>query len=112
VSWSGDGRTVTVKAKDIAVKDSFTFGGPNEVAARVSFTVKWRMNTDHARSYEASHDRKSPQAFEGTFWDATATATMSGSESGFSFTSSGVSTRGPKGWAEVGAERNGVFVGN
>jgi hypothetical protein len=74
----------------------------------VSFGVEW--NATGPRTRLGSGDAvapTSPAAFLGTFREARAEARFSGSEIGFSFRGRADSERG---FAEVGRERNGVFL--
>ena len=107
---SRDGRTAVLRVSDLPVIDSFAFFGPNQTPASVSFRIEWRAAgefADHGSgSTVAATD---PAAFLGQLAPATSTATFEGSELGFSFRSDpGVSTA--RGYAQVGRERNGVYL--
>jgi hypothetical protein len=105
---SHDGRRATLEAKDVCVLDSFQFLGPNNVAASVSFKVRWEATGPRElRGSGTAVPPTDPAAFLGRFARARATGSFSGSEVGFSFAG-----RGDTGdtFAELGPERNGVFL--
>ena len=105
---SHDGRRATLEAKDVCVLDSFQFLGPNSIAASVSFTVRWEATGRRERRGSGTAvPPTDPAAFLGRFAPARATGSFSGSEVGFSFTGRG-DTDGT--FAELGPERNGVFL--
>jgi hypothetical protein len=110
LTFSRDGRYATLDVKRIEVIDSFTFGGPTGTPATVTLQVRWAAT---GRTVERGRGRTvpatDPAAFLGQFAVARSTAAISGSEFGFSFrTNAGVSTDGT--FAEIGRERNGIFV--
>ena len=99
-----------VVAKDVPVIDTFQFGGSFLVPATVSFLVEWE-STGPSRKLGSGKavGPKNPAAFRGTFAPARSTGRFSGSELGFSFASKpGANTE--RGYAEIGTERNGVFL--
>ena len=105
---SHSGRRATLDATDVCVLDSFQFGGPVNVPAKVSFTVRWEATGPPARRGKGSTvPATDPAAFLGRFASARSTGSFSGSELGFSFKGRG-DTDGT--FAELGAERNGVFL--
>lgn len=107
---SHDGRRATLEAEDVCVLDSFQFLGPNSIAASVSFTVRWEATGPRERRGSGTAvPPTDPAAFLGRFAPARATGSFSGSEVGFSFRSNpGADTDGT--FAELGPERNGVFL--
>jgi hypothetical protein len=107
---SRDGRRAVVAAKDVPVIDTFQFGGSFLVPATVSFLVKWEATgPSHKRGSGKAVGPKNPAAFRGTFARARSTGRFSGAELGFSFVSKpGANTE--RGYAEIGTERNGVFL--
>lgn len=107
---SRDGRRAVVVAKDVPVIDTFQFGGPFLVPATVSFLVNWEATGPSRKFGSGKAVRpKDPAAFRGTFASARSTGRFSGSELGFSFVSKpGASSE--RGYAEIGKERNGVFL--
>jgi hypothetical protein len=92
------------------VIDSFQFGGPDQIPAKVSYTVEWEatgpaVTLGKGKSVLATD----PAAFSGDFAPALARGSFSGRELAFSFKSDpGASSR--RGYAEIGRERNGVFL--
>jgi hypothetical protein len=107
---SHDGRRAVLDVEDAQVIDSFQFGGPNVTPSTVSFHIEWRATGPFVdRGKGTAVPATDPAAFLGSFAVARSTATFSGSEFGFNFTSDpGVST--DRGFAEMGRERNGVFL--
>jgi len=106
---SRDGSHATLEAKDVCVVDSFQFGGPVEVPASVSFTVRWdAIGPRQRRGSGSGVPPTDPAAFLGSFAFARSTAEFSGRELGFSFHSNLATTDG--GFAEIGPERNGTFL--
>lgn len=88
--------------------DSFTFGGPVNVPASVSFTIRWEATGRfEPRGKGSVVPATNPAAFLGRLAPARSTGSFSGSQVGFSFTGRG-DTDG--GYAQLGPERNGVFL--
>jgi hypothetical protein len=105
---SHDGRRASLEAEDVCVLDSFQLLGPNSVAASVSFKVRWEATGRRVRRGRGTEvPPTDPAAFLGRFAPARATGVFSGSEVGFSFAGRG-DTDGT--FAELGPERNGVFL--
>ena len=105
---SHDERRATLEARDVCVLDSFQFLGPTSVPARVSFTVQWQASGSRVlRGKGSAVPPTDPAAFLGRFAPARATGSFSGSQLGLSFTGRG-DTHGT--FAELGPERNGVFL--
>ena len=106
---SRDGGHAVLEANDVCVVDSFQFGGPVQVPASVSFTVRWdAIGPRQRRGSGAGVPPTDPAAFLGDFAFARSTAWFSGRELGFSFRSNRATTDG--GFAEMGPERNGTFL--
>lgn len=108
-SVSEDGQDATLVARDLPVIDSFQFGGPDMVPASVSFTITWealgkRRLRGRGRRVQPTH----PAAFLGRFARARSRARFSGSALGFSFRSDEATT--DLGYAQMGTERNGLFL--
>ena len=105
---SHDGRRATLDAKDVCVLDSFTFGGPTNVPASVSFKVRWEATGRFERRGRGLDvPPTDPAAFLGRFARARSTGWFSGFQPGFSFKGRGDTDRG---YAQLGPERNGAFL--
>jgi hypothetical protein len=107
---SRDGRRALLAAKDVPVIDTFQFAGTFLVPATVSFLIKWEATGPQKKLGSGKAvGPKNPAAFRGTFAPARSTGRFSGAELGFSFVSKpGASSE--RGYAEIGTERNGVFL--
>jgi hypothetical protein len=107
---SRDGRRALLAAKDVPVIDTFQYGGPFLVPATVSFEVKWKATGPPKELGSGKAvPPTDPAAFRGTFAPARSTGRFSGAELGFSFVSQ-PGTSSDRGYAEIGTERNGVFL--
>ena len=94
----------------MSVIDTFQFASQFLVPATVSFRVEWdATGPPEPLGSGNSVDPTDAAAFLGTFAPARSTGQFSGAELGFSFASKrGAST--DLGYAEIGTERNGVFL--
>ena len=110
IHFSNDGRRATVRAADVPVVDTFQFGGPNNIPAKVSFAMDWRATGPAVALGKGKSAIDPAAAFTGEFAPARATGSFSGTELfEFSFKSDpGASS--DKGYAEIGREQNGDFL--
>jgi hypothetical protein len=107
---SRDRRHAVLQVNNLPVIDTFVIFGPNDTPASMNFRIEW--NATGPRNQLGSGDavaETDPAAFLGGFRRARAEARLSGSEVGFSFRSQGKATS-KLGFAELGTERNGVFI--
>jgi hypothetical protein len=97
--------------RNLPVIDSFQFFGPSDTPALVDVDVEWEA-TDSAvaRGLGSGVGPTDPRAFLGEIAPAISKASFSGQEIGFEFESTGKATTDPQGYAQLGTERNGVFV--
>lgn len=107
---SRDGRSAVVDVEDLQVIESYRLLGPNTTPATLSFHMEWQATGPFVdRGKDASVAPTDPAAFLARFAVARSTAEFEVSEFGFSFKSnSDVST--DRGFAEMGRERNGLFL--
>ena len=107
---SDDRRRAVLDVKDIQVIENYQLFAPNSTPAALSFHIEWRATGSFVdRGKDATVAPTDPAAFLGRFAVAGSTAEFEVSEFGFSFRSDpGVST--DQGFAEMGRERNGVFL--
>jgi hypothetical protein len=107
---SHERRRAVLDVEDIQVIESFRIFGPNTTPATLSFHIEWQATGPFVnRGKGAAVAPTDPAAFLARFALARSTAEFEGSEFGFSFRSNrGVST--DQGFAEMGRERNGVFL--
>ena len=89
--------------------DTFVFGGSLAIAAQVNIDVLWRATSDPVEqgSKGAAVDPTSPAAFTGHFAEASCSGRVSGVETGFH---SKLASSRQAFFAEMGQERNGVFL--
>jgi len=99
-----------MKVRGLPIIDTFAFFGPNDTPATVDFDVEWRATgAAVTRGGGAGGDPTAPTAWLGEIAPAVSTITCSGAEIGFEFESrNGTST--DRGYAQIGNERNGVFL--
>lgn len=97
-------------AKDVPVLDTFQFANPFLVPSTVSFRVEWEATGPQNELGSGNTvPPTDPASFLGTFAPARSTGQFSGAELGFSFASKpGASS--DLGYAQIGTERNGVFL--
>jgi hypothetical protein len=93
------------------VIDSFVFFGPNDTPALVDFRIEWTATSPLApQGAGTGVPATDPRAWLGEIAPAVSTGSFSGREIGFEFESDrGVSTS-PRGWAQIGRVRNGIFL--
>lgn len=102
-----EGNTAELNVEHASVVDDFQFFGADFVPATVSIHMKWTATGDVHKHEPGSSAPTDPAHFDGNFRPAVATGSFSGSELGFSFTASASSEST---FAEMGDERNGVFL--
>jgi hypothetical protein len=104
-----DGRVARLRLRVLPLVDTFVFGGSLAIAAQVNIDVLWRATSDPVeRGKGAAVDPKSPAAFTGHFAEASCSGRVSGVETGFSFKTGELTADAF--FAEMGRERNGVFL--
>jgi hypothetical protein len=94
----------------VPVLDQFQFLGPNLVPATVSVEVHWQaISPTRSLGSGKTVPPTDPAAFLGQFARARAVGSFSGAELGFRFQSE-PRVSSDRGYAELGHERNGVFL--
>jgi hypothetical protein len=103
-------RRAQLHVRAIPQIDSFVFAGSNSTPATVDIRVRWEATGPRAQlgSGDSVADTD-PAAFLGTFAPARATGSFAGTELGFGFRTRTDATS-DLGYAELGSERNGVFL--
>jgi hypothetical protein len=107
---SRDGRRAVLDVREIDVIDSFSFNSGLGTPADVTLRVEWRASGPPvARGRGKAVAPTDPAAFLGTLATARSVGSFAGDEWGFAFASDpGASA--DRGFAEMGRERNGVFL--
>jgi hypothetical protein len=106
-----DGRRAVLQVKNLPVIDSFQFFGPNATPALVDFRAEWTATGPAvARGSGDAVPPTDAAAFLGQIAPAVSTISCSGEELGFKFASDSGATTAAGGWAQIGTERNGVFI--
>ncbi len=109
-SFSRRGRRAELELKGICLTDDFVFAGANSTPGVLDISVEWNA-TGPAEELGAGNTvpETDPAAFLGTFRTARATGSFAGVELGFGFKTRMEATS-DLGFAELGFERNGVFL--
>jgi hypothetical protein len=94
--------------ENVGVVDNVVFGGSGQTFSLVNIDVTWSAFGAVQEFRPGSSVPTDPTNFAGRFRFANAVATLSGFQSGFSFSSTDASSAGV--FAEVGRERNGIFI--
>ena len=106
-----DSQRAILHVQNLPVIDSFQFLGPNDTPAVVDFRVEWRATGPaEPHGMGAAVAPTDPGAFLGEIAPAVSTGTFSGSEFGFEFESIRRAGTSPRGYAQIGRERNGSFL--
>jgi hypothetical protein len=93
----------------LPIIDTFQIFGPNSQPAEVHFLVTWdATNPPVARGKGKAVAADNEAAFQGQIAPARSVGQFSGKQIGFAFTSDEASTE--RGYARIGAERNGSFL--
>jgi len=99
---------VRLHLENVGVVDNTFLGGPGQTFSLVNIDVTWSPFGEEQHFRPGSSVPTDPTNFEGRFRFANAVATLSGFQSGFSFSSTDASSAGV--FAEVGREGNGIFL--
>ena len=106
-----DGQVARLTLRGQPLVDTFVFGGPLAIAAQVDIDLLWQATgAPVERGQGAAVEPTSPAAFIGHFAEARCTGTISGFGTGFSFKTGELTSAAF--FAELGPERNGVFLGD
>jgi hypothetical protein len=109
-SFSRRGRRARLHVRNIGVLDTFVFAGANNAPAEVDMSVEWEATGPPQELGSGdSVPPDDPAAFLGTFREARATGSFAGIELGFGFMTR-MEADSDQGFAELGFERNGVFL--
>jgi hypothetical protein len=111
VNFNFDNRRAILHVQNMPVIDTFQFFGPSDTPALVNFHVEWRATGPAVtRGLGATVPPTDPGAFLGEIAPAVSTGSFSGEEIGFEFQSNRGASTSPRGYAQIGTERNGVFL--
>ena len=111
VDFRMDNQRAILHVRNLPVIDTFQFFGPSDTPALVDFQVEWRATGPAIpQGMGAAVGLTDPRAFLGEIAPAISTGTFSGEEFGFEFESRRGTSSSPRGYAQIGTERNGVFL--
>jgi hypothetical protein len=111
VDFKVDNRRAFLHVRNLPVIDTFQFFGASDTPALVDFRVEWEATGPAvARGLGNAVPATAPQAFLGDVAPAVSTGSFSGQEIGFEFQSNRGASTSPRGYAQIGTERNGVFL--
>jgi hypothetical protein len=104
-------RRAILHVRNLPVIDTFQFFGPSDAPALVDFRVVWEATGPPvAQGMGRGVPPTDPRAFLGEIAPAVSLASISGEEIGFAFESNGRASSAPQGYAQIGTQRNGVFL--
>lgn len=103
-----EGSVRRLHLENVGVVDNVSLGGPGQTFSLVNIDITWSNFAVATPFRPGSSVPTDPTNFAGSFSIADAAAILSGSQSGFSFSSTDASSTGV--FAEVGRERNGIFL--
>jgi hypothetical protein len=104
-------RRAVLKVRNLPVIDTFQFFGPNDAPALVDFRIEWKATGPPVlRGLGAAVEPTNPAAFLGEIAPAVSVGSFSGDELGFAFESQRDASTSPRGYAQLGTQRNGAFL--
>ncbi len=111
VDFTFDDRGARLRVQNLPVIDTFQFFGASDTPALVDFRVEWEATGPAIpQGMGSSVVSTDPRAFLGEIAPAVSTGSFSGQEMGFEFESNRGASTSPRGYAQIGKERNGVFL--
>ena len=111
VDFKMNDRRAVLDVRGLPVIDTFQFFGPSSAPGLVDFRVEWEATGPAVtRGMGAGVGPTDPRAFLAEFAPALSTGSFSGREIGFAFESNRRASTSPQGFAQLGTERNGVFL--
>jgi hypothetical protein len=111
VDFKIDNSRAILHVKNLPVIDTFQFFGPSDTPGLVDFRVEWEATGPAiSQGMGGAVPATDPRAFLGDIAPAVSTGSFSGEEIGFEFESNGRASTFPRGYAQIGTERNGVFL--
>jgi hypothetical protein len=111
VDFKFDNRRAFLHVRNLPVIDTFQFFGANDTPALVDFHVTWEATGPAVpRGEGAAVGPTDPAAFLGEIAPAVSRGSFSGEEMGFEFESNRGASTSPGGYAQIGSQRNGVFL--
>lgn len=106
---SGGGTRAVLSAQGVPLCNTIVFAGDRAIPASVDIEVEWQATSAPVRrGFGSTVPPDDFGAFLGRFADARATARVAGRQLGFSFESGPLDSDAF--YAEMGRERNGVFL--
>jgi hypothetical protein len=109
VDFSMNGRRAVLHVRNLPVIDTFQFFGSSDTPALVEFRAEWRATGPAVQvGMGDGVPPTDPRAFLGEIARAESIIAFAAEEIGFE--SGGRGTTSPDGYAQIGTERNGVFL--
>lgn len=109
IDFSMNGRRAVLHVQNLPVIDTFQFFGPSDTPALVEFRAEWRATGPAVQvGLGTQVPPADPRAFLGEIARAESIVAFAAEEIGFESVGHGSSS--PGGYAQIGTERNGVFV--
>ena len=100
-----------LRVKNFPVIDTFQILGPSDTPALVDFRVEWKaIGPAVSRGNGTTVPPTDSGAWLGEIAPAISTGSFSGEEIGFEFESNRGASTSPRGYAQIGTERNGAFL--
>ena len=106
---SRDGSHASLNLHGLPLANTLVFAGDRAIASSVDVSIEWNATSSRVRrGLGRSVPSDDPGAFIGRFADAECTGVVQGRQTGFSFETGDLSS--DTFFAEMGQERNGVFL--
>ena len=111
INFTINSRSAILHVQNLPVIDTFQFFGANDTPAVVDFRVEWGATGPAVpHGMGLSVPATDPGAFLAEIAPAVSTGSFSGEEFGFAFESNRGASTSPRGYAQIGTERNGTFM--
>ena len=111
IDFKMNNERAVLHVRNLPVIDTFQFFGPSDTPALVDFRAEWNATGPPVSvGMGKGVAPTDPRAFLGEFAPAVSTLSFSVEEIGFESESKERASTSPRGYAQIGTERNGVFI--